>query len=121
MKNNNSIQIKNNKYQANVNINSNPLEMQVGRNYQADFKLNQNDLDFNGEVTTLKFTSDKTFVFEQGEASDTWNISHNLDKYPSVTVVDTAGTQFYVEVNYIDKNNITLHMNGATKGIVYLN
>jgi hypothetical protein len=62
-----------------------------------------------------------TYVHEQGEASDTWDITHNLNKYPSVTLVDTAGTQFQGRVEYIDVNNCTVYMNGATKGKAYLN
>lgn len=62
-----------------------------------------------------------TFTFEQAIASDTWVINHNLNKYPSVTIVDTAGTQFQGRVEYIDKNNCIVYMNGATKGKAYLN
>lgn len=68
----------------------------------------------------LKNATD-TYIHEQGIASDTWEIEHNLDKYPSVTLVDTAGTQFQGRVEYIDKNNCTVYMNGATKGKAYLN
>lgn len=63
----------------------------------------------------------KTFEFEQGIASDTWVIAHNLDKYPSVTLVDSTETEFFAEVEYNDKNNCTIYLNGATKGKAYLN
>lgn len=63
----------------------------------------------------------KTYIHEQGTASDTWVIEHNLDKYPSVTLVDSAGTQFQGRVEYIDENNCIVYMNGATKGKAYLN
>lgn len=37
--------------------------------------------------------NDKTYQYDHTEeASETWEITHNLGKYPSVTVVDTAGT-----------------------------
>ena len=61
------------------------------------------------------------YVHEQGVASDTWVINHNLNKYPSVTIVDTAGTQFQGCVEYINKNNCIVYINGATKGKAYLN
>lgn len=63
----------------------------------------------------------KTFIFEQATASDTWEIEHNLGKYPSVTIVDTAGNTFFPAVQYIDENNIVVTMNGATSGKAYLN
>lgn len=69
----------------------------------------------------LETGADKTYVHEQGNASDTWEIQHNLNKYPSVTLVDSANTQFEAQVVYNDKNNCTVYMNGATKGKAYLN
>lgn len=65
--------------------------------------------------------ADKTFVFEQGSASDTWNITHNLDKYPSVTVVDSAGNEVIAEVTYTDTNKCVVKMTAAFKGKAYLN
>lgn len=65
--------------------------------------------------------SSKTYIFEQGIASNIWEIEHNLNKYPSVTTVDSAGTIFEATVDYIDKNNCIVYINGSTKGIAYLN
>ena len=62
-----------------------------------------------------------TYVYEQGIASDTWVIEHNLNKRPSVTVVDTAGTVFTASVVYNSENVCTVSINGATKGKAYLN
>ena len=65
--------------------------------------------------------STETFEFEQGEASDSWEIEHNLNKYPNVVTVDSAGRQFQAEVTYDSLNKITISLNGATKGKAYLN
>ena len=62
-----------------------------------------------------------TFVFDQAIPSDTWVIQHNLGKYPSVTVIDSAGTQFIVQVEYNSRSQLTIYMNGATTGKAYLN
>lgn len=76
----------------------------------------------NGNTDTFTVTNaPSTFVFEQGIASDTWVIEHNLNKRPSVTVVDTAGTVFTASVEYNNDNVCTVYINGATKGIAYLN
>ena len=69
---------------------------------------------------TVTITS-KSFIFEQGIASDTWVIEHNLNKKPSVTVVDTAGTVFTASVEYNSDNVCTVYINGTTKGKAYLN
>lgn len=62
-----------------------------------------------------------TYIHDQAASSDTWVIEHNLGRYPSVTVVDSAGTQFIVQVEYNSKNKITVYMNGSTTGKAYLN
>ena len=62
-----------------------------------------------------------TYVFEQGAASNTWNVVHNLDKFPSVTVVDSAGTKVVCLITYINSNECELKFNAAFKGTAYLN
>lgn len=61
------------------------------------------------------------YIHEQGIASSVWEIQHNLNKYPSVSVVDSAENEIVVEVKYIDKNNVKITMKGASKGRAYLN
>lgn len=62
-----------------------------------------------------------TFVFSQSAASATWIIEHNLEKYPSVTVVTSAGTVVVGDVIYNNENIVTITFNGAFKGKAYLN
>lgn len=62
-----------------------------------------------------------TFVYEQAIASDTWVIVHNLNKYPSVTIIDSSGRVFLPAIQYDNENQITITMNGATTGKAYLN
>ena len=64
---------------------------------------------------------DKNFIFTQSSASDTWNIQHDLDKFPSVSVVDSAGSLVVGNVAYVDLNNVTLTFNGSFSGKAYLN
>lgn len=74
---------------------------------------------------TLASASDKTFVFTQGVPSTTWTIQHNLGKFPSVGVVDTAsvanGQLYYGDVKYIDSNNLTVTFASQFSGKAYLN
>ena len=44
------------------------------------------------------------------------NIKHNLNKYPSVIVIDSAGTEVKGDINYIDKNNITINFSADFTG-----
>lgn len=62
-----------------------------------------------------------TFVFEMGSAQTQWIIEHNLNKRPSVTVVDSADNVVTPAVQYLDDNHIKLEFNAAFKGTAYLN
>lgn len=52
---------------------------------------------------------------------DIWQIEHNLGKYPSITVVDTANNVIYGEVNYNDFNNVTITFTSSVTGYAYFN
>jgi len=62
-----------------------------------------------------------TYVHVQSVASDTWAITHNLDKYPSVTIVDSAGSVVMGECQYVSRNELVLVFSGAFSGKAYLN
>lgn len=64
---------------------------------------------------------DKNFYFTQTTASDTWIITHNLNKYPSATVIDSAGTEVVGNITYNSLNQITITFSGAFKGSATLN
>ena len=61
------------------------------------------------------------FEYTQAIPSDTWEITHNLGKMPSITVVDSAKTVIYGEYKYNNNNSVTLYFNGAFSGKAYLN
>jgi len=69
----------------------------------------------------LDATSDKHFAHTQNSASATWSIAHDLEKFPSVTVVLSSGKKGYGDVNYTDKNNLTITFAGAESGKAYMN
>ena len=62
-----------------------------------------------------------TYVHNQSIPSATWVIPHNLLRYPSVDVVDSAGTQVVGDVQYDSNNQITINFVGAFSGKAYLN
>lgn len=70
-------------------------------------------------VVTLKSVN---FVFEQGIASDTWIIEHNLNKRPSIFVVDTLDrVQIPDDIYYNSNNKMTVTFIAAFAGKAYLN
>ena len=70
---------------------------------------------------TLSDGSDKSYVFVQGVPATTWTIQHDLQKFPSITVIDTADTVVIGKYTYIDNNNITLTFSAGFAGKAYLN
>lgn len=63
----------------------------------------------------------KTFVFEQGVASTEWVINHNLNKRPSIDLVDSSGREFEAVKDYISDNQVIIRLDAATTGKAYLN
>lgn len=64
---------------------------------------------------------DKTYTFVQNFATTEWNITHNLNKYPAVIVVDDTLTQVMAEVQYINLNTIKIKFSKGFTGKVFLN
>ena len=86
----------------------------------------------NGNITADKYYGfaiypaietgdDLNFIYTQSTPSATWNITHDLGKFPSVSVVDSANTQVYGNVDYINDNSLTLTFTSAFSGKAYLN
>lgn len=62
-----------------------------------------------------------TYTHTQASASATWTITHNLNCFPSVTVVDSAGSVVIGEVVYISANVVSVTFIAAFAGKAYLN
>lgn len=71
----------------------------------------------------LSSLADKTFVHTQLQPSKEWTIVHNLDKYPSVTIVDTDEPPrvIYGGIEYLSKNELKIIFTVAITGEAYLN
>lgn len=68
----------------------------------------------NGESLT-------SFTHNQTVAAVEWTINHNMNKKPSVTIVDSANTYVIGEVEYLDSNSLRVSFKYAFKGKAYLN
>jgi hypothetical protein len=62
-----------------------------------------------------------TFVYNQIISAAIWNINHALNKYPSVTIIDTADRTIEGDVTYVDSNNLTVSFTGPFSGKAFLN
>ena len=75
----------------------------------------------NVSVAGVIGAADAHFVFAQEQNSDEWVIEHNLNKHPSVTIVDSGDNIVYAEVEYTNLNNLIIRFNSANSGKAYLN
>ena len=80
-----------------------------------------NKLYYDFAVFTLSSQGVPTFVFTQGAPATTWNIQHNLGKFPSVSVINNNNVVINGEVTYIDNNNVQLNFSAGFTGKAYLN
>ena len=76
-----------------------------------------------GDLTNedLNIVNDKHYEFRQLTPSDRWEVEHNLDKYPAVSIVDSAGTAVVGEIEYINPNKVILLFQGAFTGKAFFN
>ena len=75
----------------------------------------------NKTLEDFGIVADKYYVHEQGIASNEWHIKHNLNKHPSVTIVDSAGNEVIGQVHYVDLNNVIITFTSQFSGKAYLN
>tara|TARA_R100001440_G_scaffold3826_2_gene9045 strand:+ start:9459 stop:10160 length:702 start_codon:yes stop_codon:yes gene_type:complete len=64
---------------------------------------------------------DKNFVFTQGSAASTWTVNHNLEKFPSVMVVDSGNNVVIGDITYTNTNSLTVSFSSAFSGKAYIN
>ena len=61
------------------------------------------------------------YVYTQSSASATWIVNHNLNKYCSVTVVDSNNDVVIGEIHYNSVNQVTLTFTAAFSGKAFFN
>lgn len=68
-----------------------------------------------GEGVDLNYTHNQT------SPSTEWTITHNLGKFPSVSVTDSSGNLWQTEVDYVNQNSLIVRFSAAFSGKAYLN
>jgi hypothetical protein len=80
------------------------------------FSNNKEAIDLNTDKV-----SDLHYTHDQGVPALEWVVSHNLGKYPSVLVVDSAKSIVAGQVTYTDLNTIKITFNASFSGSAYIN
>lgn len=64
---------------------------------------------------------DLSYIHAQSVPEATWVVTHNLGKFPSVTVVDSAGSVVIGDITYTDNTALTIYFSSGFAGTAYLN
>lgn len=78
-------------------------------------------IDDNGKVSFNTDAHDKTYTHDQDIPSAQWVITHNLNKYPAVQVIDSGGCWVIGQVTHNSLNQLTLDFRGSFTGKAYMN
>jgi hypothetical protein len=71
--------------------------------------------------STTTSGTDKKYTHVQSSAAATWTITHNLDKQPAVSVVDSTDNVIICEVEYTSLNQVELRFSTPYSGKAYFN
>jgi len=81
-------------------------------------------VDSNGRLAELPdggVLVNDNYTHVQNLAATTWTINHPLGRKPSVTLVDSAGTEFLADVSYPSNSQVVVLLAYPTSGKAYLN
>lgn len=66
-------------------------------------------------------SADKHYTHTQGTPVAIWNITHNLEKRPSVDIVDSGGTSVEGDIQYLTSNTLKISFGVPFGGKAYMN
>ena len=78
------------------------------------------ELDFE-YVDLAPASGDIAYIHHQISASREWLVCHNLNKHPSVTVVDSASTVVVGDIAYLNTDELIIHFTSEFSGRAFLN
>jgi hypothetical protein len=96
-----------------------PLVTDQGIVGPADFSGNTINLSLN--YAYIKEQTRDYYVHDQQAASSSWVVTHNLNKFASVNIVDTVGDEVIGDVTYNNTNQITINFSAPISGKAYIN
>lgn len=96
-----------------------PLVLDNGIIGPTDFTGDTIDLSLN--YAYIKLMTRDYYLHDQQTSSTTWVVTHNMNKYPSINIVDTANDIIMGEVRYNSLNQLTITFTAAVSGKAYLN
>jgi hypothetical protein len=97
------------------------------KNVDVTYRSSNGDF-VGGEFYAFGFEGkDRHYTHYQINASASWVINHNMNKFPSVSIKFSSSDSIYTNVGalagviYTDKNNLTINLVSSESGYAYLN
>ena len=81
----------------------------------------QSQIDIDLDFAYIKQQTRDYYVHDQQVASTTWVVAHNLNKFASINIVDTANEEVVGDVAYNGLNQITINFTAPISGKAYIN
>lgn len=60
-------------------------------------------------------------IHNQTVSASTWSVTHNLNKFPSVSIVDATNAEVIGEVEHVNSNSLTIKFSAPFSGKAFLN
>jgi hypothetical protein len=73
------------------------------------------------DTLSIQETYKFSHIHNQTVSSSTWNITHNLNKYPSVSIVDSSNEEVIGEVEHVNSNSLIVKFSAPFSGKAFLN
>lgn len=73
------------------------------------------------DVKDLYTKTDKALEIKQQIPETIWVLNHNLGKYPSVTIIDSAGEEVFGSVKHDSNSQVTITFSAAFSGSAFFN
>lgn len=70
--------------------------------------------------TKIVPVSEFSFTYEQQSPSNIWNITHNLEFRPAVSVMDYGQNNIECDIEHVDENSLILTFSDPISGHAYL-
>ena len=71
--------------------------------------------------TFIQDTIVYSHIHTQTTASSQWTVTHNLGKFPSVTIVDSANMKVIGDIQYVSNNQVIIRFSEAFSGKAFIN
>ena len=103
---------------------ANPVLGQGEPGFELDtgkLKVGDGSTAWNSLGYMMENLADKTYEHTQSAPADVWAVTHNLNKFPSVTVIDSGGSEVEGDIAYDSLNQITITFSAPMGGKAHLN